>query len=140
MPGTKATDHTDVGQGLAVGCLALGVTAVTSGSQALEFAFGRAWRGWPRARDFRFVHADIARNDIVLILRRSARRRPPLLAAWELKRWATPYLFEGTTLADAEELLPEWTGVPWSSWLELAEAFTAEFKDDEMRRARLSDD
>lgn len=136
MPGTKATDQTDIGQGLAVGCLVLGVTAVTSGKQALEFAFRRAWRDWPHAREFRFVHADIARNDIVLILRKSARRRGAYLGAWELERWARPYLAEGTTLAAAEELLPEWTGVPWSSWLELAEAFTAEFKGDEMHRAR----
>lgn len=119
-----------------MGCLTLGITAVTSGKQALEFAFRAAWRDWAYARDYRFVRADFTRNDILTILHDSAGRRGALLAAWECKRWATPYLFEGSTLADAEDLMPGWTGVPWSAWIDLARKFTAEFNEDETVRRR----
>lgn len=50
---TKAMQETTVGEGLALGCLSLGIIAVTSNKMDVEFAFGRAWRNWPQADRFR---------------------------------------------------------------------------------------
>ena len=134
MARTRASDQTDVGQGLALGCLAVGVTAVTANKQALEFAFRRAWQDWPHRQKFRFIHASAERNDILHIVRKSERRRGAILAAWELGRWAEPYLREDHDLDEAAQMLPAWTGVPWDGWVQLGRLFTAQFKDAELRR------
>lgn len=136
MARTRVTDLTDVGQGLAAGCLAIGVVGVTSGKQAVEFAFGRAWRRWEYAPRFRFIRADIQRNDILHIIHKSERRRGGHIAAWSRGRWFEPYFREGQDVAAAAEVLPEWTDVPWPAWVQLAEAFVSELKDDEIVRER----
>ena len=41
-PPTKARQEIDLGEGLAIGCLALGAAAITSTKQAIELSFRRA--------------------------------------------------------------------------------------------------
>ena len=106
---TKALDESMVGQGLAVACLALGVTGVTSDRIAFERAFRHAWRDWPHVRQFPTIRADFERSSIGRIVHKSAGRRGPLLAAWESGRWLTPYLVDGAELAYAVDLIPTLT-------------------------------
>lgn len=72
MTASKAQQETAVGQGLAVGCLALGVVAVTADKLTVELAFARAWRAWPSA-------AVPGRTDV------ARRQRPP--ANPQVERW-----------------------------------------------------
>lgn len=131
---TKATDEKDVGQGLALACLALGVVGVASDRLAYERAFRHAWEGWPYARAFPTIRADFYRNVITRVVNKSAGRRGPLFAAWDPGRWLEPYLLDGVELDHAADLLPVLTHVPWSAWLDLASAFIAEFDASGVRR------
>lgn len=122
-----------VSQGLAAGCLALGVTAVTSNKLSLEFAFQRAWREWSGSHGFRFIHTGLERNDITGLLHRSERRRGPILAAWATvgPTWE-PYLRGTYDLDDAADLLPKFeSSISWEQWLELAGLFVAALQPDE---------
>jgi hypothetical protein len=116
--------------------LAIGVVAVTSNKMSLEFAFGRAWRDWPGSHNFSKVRAGLERNDILYMLRRSERRRGPVLAAWANAgaSWE-PYLVGQWELEEAADLLARFEpSTPWSDWINLAEAFLAGLKPDEVRR------
>ncbi|MBF0686965.1 MAG: hypothetical protein IR158_04255 [Cellulomonas sp.] len=135
-PGTRVNQLTNLGQGLAVGCLALGVTAITRTKMTIEFAFGHAWRPWLYSRRFPQVRAD-RRNDIYFeIIGRSERRQGATIAAWDLhgEVGVEPYLKGAWTLDDAQDLMPTYTGVPWSGWLDLAERFVGDLGDDQVVR------
>lgn len=80
---SKAQQQTTVGEGLAVGCLALGVVGVTTEKMAVEFAFRKAWRSWAYAVRFPVINAGPSRDDIVHVIGDSAERRSPYAAAWE---------------------------------------------------------
>jgi hypothetical protein len=119
---TKATQETAVGEGLAVGCLALGVTGVTSARVDVDLSFSHAWRNWPSAHIFPVVKASLDRNDLRRILHDSANRRWSMLAAWECGRWYEPYLRSDWT-EEAGESLADNTGVGLEDWTELARLF-----------------
>jgi hypothetical protein len=74
-------------QGLALGCLALGVQEFTTDKLGAEFAFAKAWRGWPRSTDFRSVTA----RDFYIYASKS-RRRTGAFAAWDWRGALVPYL------------------------------------------------
>jgi diphthamide biosynthesis methyltransferase len=78
---TKATQETAVGEGLAVGCLALGVTGVSSARVDVNLSLSHAWRNWPPARVFTVVKASLDRKDTRRILHDSANRRWSMVAA-----------------------------------------------------------
>ncbi|MGB6161548.1 MAG: hypothetical protein WCF33_21580 [Pseudonocardiaceae bacterium] len=120
---TKAQQETSVGEGLAVGCLAIGVLAVTSEKMAVELAFVRAWRKWAWSSRFPTIHATHARNDLLRILHDSPRRRRSVLAEWSSDHMYQPYLREDWEVEEASESLESWTGVPLRGWVELARAF-----------------
>jgi hypothetical protein len=133
---TQVEELTSIGQGLAAGCLAIGVRAVTSTKMTVEFAFIHAWRDWAYSSRFPKVRADQTRNDIYYqIIGRSERRNGGHLAAWDVGRWLEPYFHGQWTVDDAADLMPTYTGVPWDGWLELAKLFVAGFSDDELIRA-----
>lgn len=135
-PMSRATELTDVGQGLATAMLAIGVEAVTSSKMDLEFAFIHAWRDWPHARKFPTIRADHTRNDILGMLNGSARRKGSYLGFWEVGQWAYPMLRDGMDLADAADLMPKYTGVAWEDWLHFARLFAAEFTKDQILVSR----
>jgi hypothetical protein len=133
---TKAQQETAVGEGLAVGCLALGIASVTSNKMDVEFAFRHAWRDWQWAYLFPVVHASISRNDLLRIVRASPRRRGAIVAEWDMGRVLTPILnFDDESLKGAGALLETSTGVPFQGWLSLARAFTDDLGEDKVQRA-----
>ncbi|WP_019873209.1 hypothetical protein [Sporichthya polymorpha] len=121
---TAVQQQTTVGEGLAVGCLAIGVTSVTARKLTLELAFSRAWRDWHPAREFLAICTTLARNDIVTILSRSERRRGPVWAAWTLDRGLyVPYLTQDWTVEETADELESSCGVGREDWKDLAGSF-----------------
>jgi hypothetical protein len=132
---TKATQETAVGEGLAVGCLALGVTGVSSARVDVNLSFSHAWRNWPPARVFTVVKASLDRNDIRRILHGSANRRWSMVAAWECGRWHEPDLRSDWTIEEAGESLADNTGVGLDAWTELARVFVERLGPDKVSYA-----
>lgn len=120
---TKTAQQSMVGQGLAVGVLALGATATTSAKMAVESAFIDAWREWTWSSSFPTIHASHARNDFLTIVHKSSRRRDAFVAAWDCGRTLEPYLLNGDSVEEAAELLESFGGPPAHSWTELARFF-----------------
>jgi hypothetical protein len=79
---SKARQETTVGQGFALGCLALGCDSFNGQKMSIEFAFEHAWRQWPYSSRFPAVREDIHRNSLIGIIDRSPGRRAPHLAEW----------------------------------------------------------
>jgi hypothetical protein len=132
---TKVRQHTTVGEGLAVGVLALGVEGVTSSKIDVEFAFRHAWNGWSSKNRFPQVHASLERDDITHILSRSSGRRFAFIAEWEDGREYVPQLRQDWTVQEAGEAVEKASGLLWSEWLELARAFVDELGPDNVRHA-----
>ena len=126
-----------MGEGLAVGCLALGIAAVTSGKTAVESAFRRAWRQWAWSSQFPAIHASLTRNDLLPILRNSSRRRRRVIAEWSSTgpeyqpRLREPW----DNIEEAAEDLPTFTSVPLQGWVELARVFIEDLGENKVRRA-----
>jgi hypothetical protein len=122
---TKAQQLKAVGEGLAVGCLMLGHHELPANKMNVELAFQRAWRSWPHAGRFPSVRADLERNHIYWqIIDESARRRPPIIAFWDVGRTLRPQLQDGFSMDDARDLLQEFHDIPTDAWVELARLFT----------------
>jgi hypothetical protein len=126
---TKAGQHKIVGEGLAVGLVALGVDAVTINERIVESAFGRAWQKWTCNPRFPQVRADVERNDIVGIVRGSARRLGPHMADWSCEGEYTPHLRIGSTLEVAGAMIGERLGITYDQWLELAAGFVEQLSE-----------
>jgi hypothetical protein len=121
---TKAAQETAVDEGLALGCVALGVGAVMGSKMDIELAFVRAWNDWPYRSEFPVVRADIHRNSLLGLLRASSGRRSAHLTGWSSAWPFVPYLHENWTIEDAAAVLGETCGVPLAGWIQLAGAFT----------------
>jgi hypothetical protein len=65
---TTTFQESTVGEGLAAGCIANGVVAVSANKQYKESSFVNAWRDWRCANQFPAVHASLARNDLRTIV------------------------------------------------------------------------
>jgi hypothetical protein len=65
---TKAAQESVLGEGLALGLVALGVDSVNGSTMSVEFAFQRAWRDWTHCVIFPAVHAHLKRNDLLRII------------------------------------------------------------------------
>lgn len=120
---SKARQHIAVGEGLALGCLAVGVTEVMGEKMDIEFAFRHAWRRWPHARAFPAVHAGPQRDDLLHILDRSEGRRSAHLTGWSSSWPFVPYLAEHWSIEDTAEILAGSSGVPLAGWVDLARTF-----------------
>jgi hypothetical protein len=126
---TKAAQETDVGEGLALGLVVLGVDSFAGSKMSVEFAFQRAWRDWPYRGRFPAVHADVARNDLLRIISKSEGRRSAHLSGWASEWPFVPYLREDWALEEVGELLESSSGVPLGAWVELARAFIDDLRD-----------
>jgi hypothetical protein len=114
---------TVVGEGLALGCVAAGLSEFNGQKLSIELSLQQAWRGWPYRDHFPAVHVNIERNDLLGIVWRSPRRRGPHVTGWA-GEWAfLPYVEDALELDEAGEILQEQCGVPLSGWHQLAEAF-----------------
>jgi hypothetical protein len=131
---TPTQQQTAVGEGLAIGCLALSVTGFTSAKMTVTFAFRHAWNRWTETASFPSIHAELSRNDILRILNMSERRRGSLVAAWDCSgREYQPYLWQDDwNVEESAEVLEETCGIPLKGWVNLAEVFTSRFKANEI--------
>ncbi|NMO91641.1 hypothetical protein [Actinomycetospora sp. TBRC 11914] len=115
--GTPAEQGTYVGEGLALGVLRAGFSAVALDREAVESAFGEAWDAWPWRRSFPRVQADLDRERIWAIMHRSEGRLRSCFAYWVQ---AGPYFHArsrvGRTPAEHLGLLAGRSGVPVDAW------------------------
>ncbi len=124
---SKAKQGTIVAEGLALGCVALGVDLVPGSKVDLEFAFRRAWRAWPYRSAFPAVRADVERDDLLSLLRKSEGRRSAHLTGWSSEWPFRPYKLDNWTAEDVADLLLG--DVPLAGWKHLASTFLADLAD-----------
>jgi hypothetical protein len=120
---TKAAQETAVGEGLALGLVALDVDNFNGSKMSVEFAFQRAWQDWTHRGTFPAVHADVARNDLLRIIGKSEGRRSAHLSGWASQWPFVAYVHEDWEVEEIGELLESSFGVPLNAWIELARAF-----------------
>lgn len=129
---SSARQESFVAQGLALGVLAAGVDELPGGKLDFEFALNHAWRGFNYVSTFPRVGHRGAADPYYALLSRSAGRKGPLVAAWEMGQRLTPYLWmEGWDLEESGEMLAEWSGVPWAAWKSLGADLVAYYRDRE---------
>lgn len=118
---SNALQESYVAHGLALGVLSTEIESLPAGKLDFEFALFQAWRAFGDASLFPRVGAKVAADPYYAILYRSARRRGPLLAAWDVDRGVlTPYLWmDGWDVDESGEMLGEWSGVAWARWQRL---------------------
>lgn len=118
---TRTRQETEIGEGLAVGCLVAGVHAI-SAAAALDAALVGALASWPWAARYPTVRRTPRLDDV---LRRSAGRRSSRIARWAPSRdQFVPQLCDDEwDLPNACGRLEEETSVPARRWCELSEAF-----------------
>ncbi|WP_138758741.1 hypothetical protein [Modestobacter altitudinis] len=130
--GSKAEQETTVAEGLAIGCLVLGVTAVDN--QDADTAFRRAWAEWPHAKRYPHVKASFERNAVPRILSKSEGRTGSYLAFWAADRGFAPHLRPSWDLQGAIEELTASTGLTAADWTDLARRFVKALGDDHVQR------
>jgi len=118
---TRVRQQTEVGEGLAVGCLVAGVHAIST-TAPLDAALARALDPWPWAARYPAVRRTPRLDDI---LRRSAGRRGSRIARWSASggQFVPQLCDDEWDLPAACTQLEETTAVPARRWCELAEAF-----------------
>ncbi|MFI1194114.1 hypothetical protein ACH4T9_12765 [Micromonospora sp. NPDC020750] len=132
---TKADQYTVIGDGLAVGCLDLAVTGLTSRKLELELAFNHAWRNFPLATRFPQVKADLTRCDILTILNDSPRRRWSRVSWIQNRAWWEPQLPDSHDDAgEVAESIASLYGISREQWTGLARPLVDRLGDDHVRR------
>ncbi|MFY1596016.1 hypothetical protein [Micromonospora sp. WMMD737] len=133
---TDADQLNLVGDGLAVGCLDLGVTAITTNTQTLDQSFRHAWRNFPlAAKAFPHVKASLARCDIQRILRDSPRRKGARVEWHQSTVWWEPHLRASyDDIDEVAESIADLDGIPRDQWLQLARPFVDKLGDECIRR------
>jgi hypothetical protein len=118
---SNALQESYVAQGLALGVLAADVEWLPSAKLDFEFALNHAWRAFPGARRFPRVGHPHAADPYYAVLRKSERRKGPLLAAWDIAGpGLVPYVWhDGWSVQESGEMLAGWSDVPWPAWLQL---------------------
>ncbi len=117
---SKADQETAVGQGLALGCVALEGESFNTAKMTVELAFVHAWRSWSSRSHFPAVRAKLSRNDLLRIISKSPRRRSTHLTGWSNEWPFVPFISEHWSIKDVAELLEGQTKVPspgGSTWL-----------------------
>jgi hypothetical protein len=125
---TKTRQQTEIGEGLAVGCLVAGVNAISS-TAPLDTALRSAFNSWPWVSRY-----PAARRTprLAEILQRSSGRRGSRIARWS----SSSGLFVPQLCDDEWDLpaacvqLEEATAVPARRWCELAAAFLKGLDDE----------
>jgi hypothetical protein len=129
---SKVQQQKAVGEGLAVGCLTLGLTQLPSEKLNVELSFRHAWRSWRPAHNFPSVQAGPTRDDIYYqILHKSAHRRGAI-AFWEVDRTIRPLLSDDLDLESVANLLVGFYGISEERWVDLAREFSQRLSRDEV--------
>lgn len=118
---TRARQQTEIGEGLAVGCLVAGVHAISTAA-ALDAALVRALEPWPWAARYPAVRRTPRLDDV---LRRSVGRRASHIARWSASggQFVPQLCDDEWNLTSACVQLEDTTAVPARRWCELAQAF-----------------
>lgn len=118
---SNALQGSYVAQGLALGVLADGTDRLPAGKLDFEFALSSAWRRFHHATRFPHVGSKVGADPYYASLLRSARRRGPLMAAWDVSGpGIVPYVWnDGWSIDESGEMLANWTEVPWLAWQQL---------------------
>lgn len=128
---TPTRQHVLVGEGLAVGAVALGAESIRAQKMLVEFAFEHAWRTWNWVGEFSNVRVE-KYSDITHILRESTRRRGPIVAEWGRRGDVfTPRLtHDDWTPKEAAEAIrrPLGSGPDFADWCSLAAQFLGYFQ------------
>ncbi|MCD2197885.1 hypothetical protein LQ327_31400 [Actinomycetospora endophytica] len=131
---TMVQQHTELGEGLAVGCLVVGVSATTTEREPLAAAFAGAVQGWSWASRYPSV---LREPDLAGILGSSERRRFSRIARWITSRGVfVPQLRDPEwDLTAACVQIEERTTVPARHWTTLAEGIVDRLDDALVWRA-----
>lgn len=121
---TAVQQQTEIGEGLAVGTLVLGVTAITSRAEPLDVALSDALRSWPWAARYPMLMRRSA-LELAPLLRASTGRRGSKIARWELSRGLfVPQLRDDDwDLAAACHRIEDSTTIAARHWISLSRAF-----------------
>ena len=131
---TTAVQESTVGEGLAAGCIANGVVAVSANKQYTESSFVNAWREWRCANQFPAIHASQSRNDLRMIVTKSSRRRGRIVE-WNVSQTWEPVLLGEFDPQDVADILAEHCEVTLQDWKNLADAFTTGMGEERITRA-----
>lgn len=132
MRQTKDQQVKHVVEGMALGVLAQGVTAVTSSKMALEFAFNFAWRRWSLASEFPSIAGNDPGNLFWIGMGKSEGRRGAC-AAWNEDEWAVPYIRHEWAVDEALDHHAS-REVAAEDWMELGRLFVENLDENEVRR------
>ncbi|WP_433802611.1 hypothetical protein [Actinomycetospora sp. CA-084318] len=134
---TRARQQTEMGEGLAVGCLVVGVTGLDPATA--DDALRTALETWPWATRYPALRRNPAVHDT---MRTSPGRRALTIAQWVFSRGlAVPQLRDDEwDLPNACVRLEEATAVPARRWLDLTRAFLERLPDDAIWRAPGTDE
>lgn len=127
---TKDQQRRLVVEGLALGCVANGVVAVTQNKLSVEFALSHAVHGWPEAGRFSSLRGHGA-DEFLLHGIYKSERRVRFLAAWECDEWLEPYLVGDWTPREVAHIHRD-DGISLESWMRFAELFAEHFKQGEL--------
>lgn len=116
---SKPVQQTAVGEGFALGCVALGCESFNDQKLSIELAFAHAWRRWPYSSRFPAVRGD----DIIGIIGKSPRRRSAHLSGWANEWPFEPYIADGWDAVDVADLLASEAEIPLAGWRDLAQTF-----------------
>lgn len=119
---SKAVQQTVVGEGLAAGCLRIGVIGVPASSAELDAGFRRAWAKFAYAETtFPAIKATLARNDVQTILSMSSRRHSAVAVWHDQGAWWSPEVTQTDwTPDDVVDHLSEVYEVTPTAWDNLA--------------------
>jgi hypothetical protein len=121
---TEATQKAYFGEGLAVGCLLDGATAIIGDRFAVESSLRRAYRGWPHRTRFPTVRTDLSHANVWALLHDSKGRTSSSVAYWEEQgTHLIPRLRQSWSLEEHAERLEGLSGIETTAWVSLADAF-----------------
>ena len=131
---TRTRQQTEVGEGLAVGCLIAGVTALAA-TAPLDGALVRALDAWPWASRYPALRRT---PRLPQVLRQSAGRRGARVAQWVASQGLfVPQLRDDEwDLPGAAVSLEEATGIPARRWVDLALSFVSGLDQASVWRSR----
>ncbi|MGV8912488.1 MAG: hypothetical protein ACOH14_07720 [Rhodoglobus sp.] len=122
---TKDQQWKTVAEGLALGCLLLGVDTLTANKMRVQFAFAHAWRAWSRSSAF----PSVSPRDFYIYVSKSS-RRIGVSAAWNWGGELVPYLtIEGWDAVESLEVFAEAEMISAEDWQSLARSFIDELAE-----------
>lgn len=117
MSDSKATQETEVAQGLALGALMLGVDNVMGKKSTLEYAFRAAWRDWPHAERYPEIETGPIYDDVFRVMDKSMRPPRNLLVHWKSQWPYIPARLVDSNDQDLADIINE--HIPAALWADL---------------------